>query len=134
MGNMSEAMLSDLEPAPELYANRIREKVLSLLQEHEAKTFHLWMEQDHIVCEPNYRFKDMITTVKGISSVPKSLYEAWFSHPERKRRKRSASVDGRPRMYAGFIYVIHRPVKSCVLASSGSYPKGCRWVWLTSQP
>ena len=75
MGNMSEAMLSDLEQAPELYANRIREKVLSLLQEHEAKTFHLWMEQDHIVCEPNYRFKDKITMAKGISSVPKSLYE-----------------------------------------------------------
>ena len=33
------------------------------------------MEQDHIVCEPNYRFKDKITMAKGISSVPKSLYE-----------------------------------------------------------
>ena len=75
MGNMSEAMLSDLEQAPELYANKIREKVLSLLREHESKTFHLWMEQDHIVCEPNYRFRDKITPGRSISSVPKSLYE-----------------------------------------------------------
>lgn len=75
MANMSEAVLSDLEQAPELYANRIREKVEKLLAEHESKVFHLWMEQDKIVCEPNYHFKEKITPAKSISSIPKSLYE-----------------------------------------------------------
>ena len=75
MSNMSEAVLSDLEQSPELYANKIREKVEKLLAEHEAKTFHLWKEQDRIVCEPNYRFKEKITPAKSISSIPKSLYE-----------------------------------------------------------
>lgn len=75
MSNMSESMLTDLEQVPELYAARIREKVEKLLEEHEKKTFHLWLEQDRIVCEPHYRFQERIRPAKSISSIPKTLYE-----------------------------------------------------------
>lgn len=75
MENMNEETLSALEQAPEMYAKKIREKIERLLVEHEAKTFHLWLEQDRILCEPNYRLKDMISPRSHFSSITKSLYE-----------------------------------------------------------
>ena len=68
-------ILSDLEQAPELYAKCIREKVESLLEEHEARAFRMMMETDRIVCEPSYRFSEEISPRISISSISKSLYE-----------------------------------------------------------
>ena len=75
MENMTEEQLSDLEQSPELYAKKIQEKVEKLLQEYEAQRFHMMMEQDRIVCEPNFHLKEKISPAKSISSIPKSLYE-----------------------------------------------------------
>lgn len=75
MDNMTEEQLSDLEQMPELYAKKIKEKVENLLKQHEADTFHKWMRQDKIVCEPNYHLKEKITPATTISNIPKSLYE-----------------------------------------------------------
>ncbi len=75
MANMTQDELTDLEQSPELYAKKIREKVESLLTEHEMKTFRKWVEQDRITCEPSYKLGEKISPSKSISTIPKSLYE-----------------------------------------------------------
>lgn len=75
MEQMTEAQLTDLEQNTELYADKIKKKVDSLLTEYEAKMFRKWVEQDYVQCQPMYRMKECISPITSISSIPKSLYE-----------------------------------------------------------
>ena len=75
MGQMTEAQLTDLEQNTELYASKIKKKVDELLEEHEAKMFRKWVEQDVVQCQPMYHLKDSISPTSSIASIPKSLYE-----------------------------------------------------------
>lgn len=75
MSHMTEAQMTELEQTPDIYAAQIKKKVDGLLAEHEAETFHKWLEQDYIQCQPMYQFTESIAPVKTISSIPKSLYE-----------------------------------------------------------
>ena len=75
MEHMSEAQLTDLEQNTELYAEKIKKKVDTLLAEHEAKMFRKWLETDLVQCQPMYQMKESISPTTSISSIPKSLYE-----------------------------------------------------------
>lgn len=75
MNQMSEEQLTDLEQNTEIYADKIKKKVDSLLAEHEAKMFGKWLEQDVIQCQPMYRLRDSISPTTTIASIPKALYE-----------------------------------------------------------
>lgn len=75
MDQMSEAQLTDLEQNTELYAEKIKKKVDTLLAEHEAKMFRKWLETDLVQCQPMYQMKESISPTTSISSIPKSLYE-----------------------------------------------------------
>lgn len=72
---MTEAQLTDLEQNTELYASKIKKKVDELLEEHEAKMFRKWVEQDVVQCQPMYHLKESISPTSSIASIPKSLYE-----------------------------------------------------------
>ena len=75
MANMTEDQLTDLEQSPYPYIVAIEKKVKQLLQEYAAEQFDLWLEQEHIHCEPTYCFPKVIAPAKTIASIPKSLYE-----------------------------------------------------------
>ena len=75
MSQMTESQMTALEQMPDLYAAKIKKKVDDLLAEYEAETFHKWLEQDYIQCQPVYELKESIAPTKTISSIPKSLYE-----------------------------------------------------------
>ena len=75
MSQMTETQLTDLEQNTELYADKIKKKVESLLAEHEAKMFRKWLEQDYVQCQPMYHMKDSIAPSTSIATIPKSLYE-----------------------------------------------------------
>ena len=75
MSQMTETQLTDLEQNTELYADKIKKKVESLLAEHEAKMFRKWLEQDYVQCQPMYHLKDSIAPSTSIATIPKSLYE-----------------------------------------------------------
>ncbi len=75
MEHMSEAQLTDLEQNTELYAEKIKKKVDTLLAEHEAKMFRKWLETDLVQCQHMYQMKESISPTTSISSIPKSLYE-----------------------------------------------------------
>ena len=75
MANMTEDQLTDLEQSLYPYIVAIEKKVKQLLQEYAAEQFDLWLEQEHIHCEPTYCFPKVIAPAKTIASIPKSLYE-----------------------------------------------------------
>lgn len=75
ISHMTAAQLTELEQMPDLYAEKVKKKVDSLLAEHEAEVFHKWLAQDYIKCLPMYELAETITPIKTISSIPKSLYE-----------------------------------------------------------
>lgn len=74
IGTMTDEQLTDMQQSPYPYIEKIKNKVIALLQEHSKETFDLWVEQEIIECHPNYRFAATIMPAKTISSIPKSLY------------------------------------------------------------
>lgn len=84
---MTADQLSDLERSPYLYVQKINKKVNSLLATHAQKTFHEWVEQDKIICQPNYKLPKEISPLATVASIPKSLYseeEKFDNEYERK--------------------------------------------------
>jgi len=73
---MEEDQLSALEQSPYPYVQKIQEKVKSLLAQHSADVFYKWLEQDHIICKPNYKLPSSISPVLFTSTIPNSLYTA----------------------------------------------------------
>ena len=74
--NMTADQLADLEQSPYPYALKVEQKVKELLQIHCGNTFNLWLEQERIVCNPNYTLKPVIAPTTTISVIPKSLYSS----------------------------------------------------------
>ena len=83
---MTDEQLTDMQQSPYPYIEKIKNKVLALLQEHAKETFDLWVEQEIIECHPNYRFPATVMPTKTIASIPKSLYveEEAMNEYERK--------------------------------------------------
>ena len=73
---MDEDTLSELERAPLPFAEKIEQKVKTLLAAHAAAQFDRWLDQDRIVCRPNYRLPDTVSPADFTSAISKSLYEA----------------------------------------------------------
>lgn len=71
---LSADQLADLEQSPYPYVVKVEKKVKSLLAEHRAKVFQLWLEQGKLVCHPNYALKSTISPTNATSVIPNSLY------------------------------------------------------------
>lgn len=78
--------LADLEQSPYPYVLKIEQKVKTLLAEHRAKMFQLWIEQGKIVCRPHYALKSTISPTKATSVIPKSLYTSEEDMNEYERK------------------------------------------------
>ena len=76
IGTLTEDQLSELEQSPYPYVVKIQEKVKHLLSQHRCRTFERWLEQDKIVCRPNYALPTVISPTSFTTMVPKSLYTA----------------------------------------------------------
>lgn len=72
--NMTADQLADLEQSPYPYALKVEQKVKNLLRIHCENVFTLWLEQERIVCSPNYALTPIISPTSTISVIPKSLY------------------------------------------------------------
>lgn len=73
---LGEDQLANLEQSPYPFIIKIKQKIQSLLAVHAEKMFTLWLEQNHISCQPNYAFPSTISPVDFTTTVPKSLYSA----------------------------------------------------------
>lgn len=73
---MTADQISGFEQSPYPYVVKVENKVEELLSAHRAKVFDLWLEQERIVCRPNYALKPAISPVSCISIIPKSLYSS----------------------------------------------------------
>jgi type III restriction enzyme len=73
---LNEDQLAELEQSPYPYIIKIKQKIQTLLAVHAEKVFTLWLEQNHITCEPNYALPSTISPVEFTTTVPKSLYTA----------------------------------------------------------
>lgn len=73
---MDEDQLTELEQSPYPYVNAIKDKVESIIEQHRINQFNLWLEQDRIVCRPNYVLPAVISPTEFNTMVPKSLYSA----------------------------------------------------------
>ena len=76
IGTLTENQLSELEQSPYPYVIKIQDKVKELLSQHRFHVFDRWLEQDKIVCRPNYALPAVISPTAFTSMVPKSLYTA----------------------------------------------------------
>ena len=74
IGTLTEDQLSELEQSPYPYVIKIQDKVKELLSQHRCHVFDRWLEQDKIVCRPNYALPAVISPTAFTSMVPKSLY------------------------------------------------------------
>ena len=73
---LNEDQLSDLEQSPYPFVLKIKDKIRTLLAVHATNTFDLWLEQNHIICQPHYALPSTISPVAFTTTVPKSLYTA----------------------------------------------------------
>ena len=74
--DMTEEQLIGLEKSPLAYAEKIKEKIDSLLEEHAEKKFFLWLETGKISCREMYALPDVIHPAVSTSLIGGSLYEA----------------------------------------------------------
>ncbi len=74
--DMDKSQLSAMEKSPLRYADKIREKISSLLTEHYRMTFYKWLETERIVCQPSYRLPACIHPTKSTDIYGLSLYHA----------------------------------------------------------
>lgn len=73
---MSAEMIEDLESHINSYADKIRAKIVSLQEEYARMQFDTLLEQRKILCKPYYLFPEMISPLKTIETLSKSLYTA----------------------------------------------------------
>lgn len=74
--DMSEEQLSGLEKNPLAYAQKIREKIDSLLETHYEQQFDRWLETGQIQCMETYELPAIISPMESTSIYGGSLYQA----------------------------------------------------------
>ena len=72
--NMTADQVSDMIHSPWPYIHKIENKIKELLLGHRADVFRKWLEQEIIICGPNYQLKSEIAPQRHFSRYPKSLY------------------------------------------------------------
>lgn len=76
VGDMDKPQLAALEKSPMGYANKIKQKIESLLTAHYKETFMQWLETERIVCQPAYKLPLSIHPMSSTDMYGKSLYQA----------------------------------------------------------
>lgn len=74
--NFDEDMLNKLAKGPSLYANRIIEKIQSLMEIYAKKEFENLLDAKQIFCRPSYRLPKEISPLNYTKNIRRSLYEA----------------------------------------------------------
>lgn len=73
--DMTVEQLAGLEKAPVSFALKIKSKIESLLEDHYAKQFDLWLETGQVRCEESYAMPLSIHPAFSTTMIGKSLYE-----------------------------------------------------------
>ncbi|MGG4441648.1 DEAD/DEAH box helicase [Brevibacillus fortis] len=73
--NMTKDQIDNLENFVHSYADKIKKKIKKFEEDYLEQNFDQLIEQGSIVCEDNYIFKEEISPIKTISTIPKSLYK-----------------------------------------------------------
>ena len=76
VGDMNAEQLAAMEQSPAAFAQKIREKIESLLEEHYGKQFDYWLETGQIVCRESYSLPTVIHPSSSVSQIGQSLYSA----------------------------------------------------------
>lgn len=76
VSEMTEEQLAGLEKSPFAYSEKVKKKVLDLLDDHYEKQFDLMIETGKIQCRPVYKLPDYIYPTESTSFLGGSLYEA----------------------------------------------------------
>ena len=76
VGDMDKAQLAAMEKAPLGYAEKIRRKIESLLEQHYKETFAKWLDTEQIVCQPYYHLPMVIHPTESTDMYAGSLYQA----------------------------------------------------------
>ncbi|MDR0529859.1 MAG: DEAD/DEAH box helicase family protein [Zoogloeaceae bacterium] len=76
LDRLSLEQIDDLQQFPNSYAEKIRQKIDSLLLAHRESVFKLWYDQGKIKVAPYYAFPKTIAPQKFVEAMPKSLYTA----------------------------------------------------------
>ncbi len=72
--NMTSEQLSTLETAAPAYAQKIKNKIQSLLSEYNELQFIRWLDIGKITCEPSYSLPKSISPLNSVSMIANSLY------------------------------------------------------------
>ncbi len=72
--NMTTEQLAAMEKSPMGYGEKIRKRILSLLEQHYRETFEKWLETEQIVCQPNFKLPSAIHPMTGTNRIGGSLY------------------------------------------------------------
>jgi len=76
VGNLTPEQLSALEKSPLAYTHKIQGKIETLLEEHAARQFDLWLETGRIICRESFRLPPSIHPARSTGTIGKSLYTA----------------------------------------------------------
>jgi type III restriction enzyme len=76
VADMTTEQLSALEKSPLSFAQKIKDKIEELLEEHYTKQFNLWLETGEIVCLPSYKLPPYICPLNYTMTIGGSLYTA----------------------------------------------------------
>ena len=76
LADMDKAQLAAMEKSPLGYAQKIREKIESLLTQHYRETFTKWLETERIVCKPSFHLPTSIHPMTSTDLYGGSLYQA----------------------------------------------------------
>ena len=74
--DMDKDQLAGLEKSPLGYAEKIKNKIDSLLAEHYRKTFKKWLDTNRIICKPSYHLPMYIHPTTSTNIYGGSLYQA----------------------------------------------------------
>lgn len=76
VGQMDTNQLAELEKSPQGFAERIKQYIQVLLDEHSMAQFNDWIETGKIICRPSYKLPKTISPLHSTSTFGGSLYQA----------------------------------------------------------
>ena len=74
--DLTRDQISAMEKSPLGYANKIKNKIESLLNDHYREIFKKWLETGKIVCQPYYSLPQSIHPSNSTNMLGGSLYES----------------------------------------------------------
>lgn len=74
VNNMTTDQIEQIENSVYLYADKIKNKIIVLQDQYMEQQFNKMIEEGKVICKPNFAFKNEISPLNSISTIPKSLY------------------------------------------------------------